>query len=72
MPEVRVRADPAGSGLVLILPGDDGAPLVRLAGGGFRFGDDPASPERVQFSDVVEGRPTRAVVSGWAFDRVGP
>jgi len=60
-------------GLVLLLPGDhDGAPLVPLAGGGFRLGDDPASPERVEFTGVVEGRPTRAVVSGWPFDRVGP
>lgn len=45
---------------------------VPLAGGGFRLGDDPASPERVEFTGVVEGRPTRAVVSGWPFDRVGP
>ena len=73
VPEVRVRADAAGTGLVLLLPGDhDGARLVPLAGGGFRLGDDPASPERVEFTGVVEGRPTRAVVSGWPFDRVGP
>ena len=73
VPEVRVRTDAAGTGLVLLLPGDhDGAPLVPLAGGGFRLGDDPASPERVEFTGVVEGRPSRAVVSGWPFDRVGP
>jgi CubicO group peptidase (beta-lactamase class C family) len=72
VPEVQVRADAAGTGLVLLLPDDDGAPLVPLAGGGFRLGDDPASPERVEFTGVVEGRPTRAVVSGWPFDRVGP
>jgi D-alanyl-D-alanine carboxypeptidase len=73
VPEVRVRADAAGTGLVLLLPGDhDGAPLVPLAGGGYRLGVDPASPERVEFTGVVEGRPSRAVVSGWPFDRVGP
>ena len=72
VPEVRVRPDAAGTGLVLLVPGDDAAPLVPLAGGGFRLGDDPASPSRVQFTAVVEGRPTRAVVSGWPFDRVGP
>ena len=72
VPEVRVRADAVGTGLVLLLPGDDGEPLAPLAGGGFRIGDDPASPERVEFTAVVDGRPTRAVVSGWPFDRVGP
>ena len=29
------------------------------AGGGFRLGDDPASPERVEFTHVVEGWPAR-------------
>ena len=73
VPEIRVRADAAGTGLVLLLPGDhDGAPLVPLAGGGYRLGVDPASPERVEFTGVVEDRPSRAVVSGWPFDRVGP
>lgn len=72
VPEVRVRPDAAGTGLVLLLPDEDGAPLVPLAGGGFRVGGDPSSPERVEFTAVVEGRPTRAVVSGWPFDRVGP
>jgi CubicO group peptidase (beta-lactamase class C family) len=73
VPEVRFRSDAAGTGLVMLLPGDHvGAPLVPLAGDGFRLGDDPASPERVEFTGVVEGRPSRAVVSGWPFDRVGP
>ena len=40
VPEVRVRPDAAGTGLVLFLPGDDGAPLVPRADGGFRIGDD--------------------------------
>ena len=66
----EVRADAAGTRLVLLLPGDDGAPLVPLAGGRFRLGDDPASPERVEFTTLVEGRPMRAVVSGWPFDRL--
>jgi len=39
---------------------------------GCRLGVDPASPERVEFTGVVDGRPSRAVVSGWPFDRVGP
>jgi hypothetical protein len=72
VPEVLVRRDAAGTGLVLFLPGEDGAALVPRVDGGFRIGDDPASPERVEFTGVVEGRPTRAVVSGWPFDRVGP
>jgi len=69
IPLVRVR--PTGAGLVLVWPdGDDETPLTPLPGGGFRVGDDPASPDRVHFTAVVEGRPMRAVVSGWPYDRV--
>jgi CubicO group peptidase (beta-lactamase class C family) len=69
IPLVRIR--PAGAGLALVWPdGDDKEPLTPLPGGGFRVGDDPASPDRVHFTAVVEGRPMRAVVSGWPYDRV--
>jgi CubicO group peptidase (beta-lactamase class C family) len=68
VPQVVVRA--GGDGLVLVWPEGDIEPLAPLAGGGFRLGDDPASPDRVHFQAEVEGRPMRAVVSGWPFDRV--
>jgi D-alanyl-D-alanine carboxypeptidase len=71
-PEVRVRPDAAGGGLVLALPDGDEEPLIPLADGRFRLGGDPESPERVEFTTVIDGRPVRAVVSGWPFDRVGP
>jgi hypothetical protein len=69
IPRVRVRAA-AGDGLVLVWPEGDEEPLTPLPDGGFRLGEDPASPDRVQFGAVVEGRPMQAVVNGWAFDRV--
>jgi hypothetical protein len=50
--------------------GGDAEPLIALAAGGFRLGEEPASPERVHFRTVVEGRPMQAVVSGWPFDRI--
>ena len=58
------------AGLVLVYPDGDQAPLTSLPDGGFRIGDDPVSPERVEFTTLVEGRPMRAVVSGWPFDRL--
>jgi hypothetical protein len=67
---VQVRADRDGDGLVLVWPWGDVQPLVALADGAFRVGEDEASPERVRFRAVVEGRPAQAVVSGWPFDRV--
>jgi CubicO group peptidase (beta-lactamase class C family) len=68
IPRIEVR--PGGGGLVLAWPEGDEEPLTPLPGGGFRLGDDPASPDWVQFRAEVEGRPMQAVVSGWAFDRV--
>ena len=68
IPQVRVRA--AAGRLVLVWPEGDAEPLTPLPGGGFRLGDDPASPDRVHFRAEVEGRPMQAVVSGWPFDRV--
>ena len=70
MPRLQVRSDAGGAGLALVYPDGDAAPLTPLPGGGFRIGDDPASPERVEFTTVVEGRPMRAVVSGWPFNRL--
>jgi CubicO group peptidase (beta-lactamase class C family) len=69
MPQVRVLPA-AGGGLALEWPDGDIVPLVPLPGGGFRFGADPASPERAAFEAEVEGRPLRVVLSGWPYDRV--
>jgi hypothetical protein len=70
VPQVLVHADADGTSLVLVWPWGDDEPLTALGDGGFRLGSDPASPERVRFRAVVEGRPMQAVVSGWPFDRV--
>ena len=69
VPQLEIRPDTDG-GLLLAWPWGDQEPLTELEAGGFRLGDDPASPERVQFRAVVEGRPMQAVVSGWPFDRI--
>jgi hypothetical protein len=70
VPQLQVRPDADGAGLVLVYPDGDEAPLTPLPDGGFRIGDDPDSPERFEFTTLVEGRPMRAVVSGWPFDRL--
>jgi CubicO group peptidase (beta-lactamase class C family) len=70
VPQVQIHPDANGAGLVLGWPWGDQEPLTALAEGGFRLGDDPASPERVHFRARVEGRPRQAVVSGWPFDRI--
>jgi CubicO group peptidase (beta-lactamase class C family) len=70
LPQVVVRPAAGGDSLVLVWPDGDSAPLTPLPGGGFRLGEDADSPGRVVFEAEVEGRPVRAVVSGWAFDRV--
>jgi hypothetical protein len=67
---MQIRPDTDGAGLVLGWPWEDEEPLTALAEGGFRLGDDPASPERVHFTAIVEGRPMQALVSGWPFDRI--
>jgi hypothetical protein len=69
VPQLEIRPDTDG-GLLLAWPWGDQEPLTALAEGGFRLGDDPASPERVHFRAIVEGRPRQAVVSGWPFDRI--
>ena len=69
VPQVQVRPD-ADGGLVLAWPWGDVEPLAALGDGVFGVGSDPASPERVRFRAMVEGRPMQAVVSGWPFDRV--
>jgi D-alanyl-D-alanine carboxypeptidase len=43
---------------------DDVTPLVPLADGGFRVGKKDWSPERMRFDAVLDGRPTRATLSG--------
>jgi len=47
-----------------------GEPLVPLAGGLFRVGDDTTGTERVRFSDVVNGRTMRLFFSETEFRRV--
>jgi CubicO group peptidase (beta-lactamase class C family) len=71
VPRVQIHPDPdADGGLLLVWPWGDKEPLTALAEGRFRRGEEPASPERVQFRAIVEGRPMQAVVSGWPFDRI--
>lgn len=49
---------------------DDEQPLVPLADGWFRVGDDPGGPERMRFDITHEGRSLRAWLSGWPYYRV--
>ena len=50
---------------------DDEAPLVPLADGSLRVGEDPGGPERIAFDTVIDGRPVRALLSGWPYHRTG-
>jgi len=50
---------------------EDEQPLRPIRRGGFRVGDDPLGPERLRFDTVIDGRPTRAWLSGWDYYRVG-
>ena len=43
---------------------DGTTPLVPLAGGGFRVGEDAWSPERMSFDAWLDGKPQRATASG--------
>ena len=43
---------------------DGGDPLVRLGDGSWRLGDKDWSPERIRFDGLIDGRPSRAIVSG--------
>jgi hypothetical protein len=45
--------------------------LVPRADGSFCVGDDPGGPEDLRFDIVVDGRPLRAWLSGFAYYRVG-
>lgn len=55
--------------LLLLYPGGGHTPLVPLEGGLFRIGDDPSSPETLQFDAVASGRALRAVYSGCPYYR---
>lgn len=46
------------------------APLVPLADGTYRVGEDPGGPERVAFDVPIGGRPAQALLSGWPYGRV--
>ncbi|WP_395645507.1 serine hydrolase domain-containing protein [Terricaulis sp.] len=43
--------------------------LVALPDGAYRIGEDDWSPERVRFDGVINGRPTRMLISGVPFVR---
>jgi CubicO group peptidase (beta-lactamase class C family) len=49
---------------------DDGTPLVPLADGSFRIGEERWNPERLRFDTLVEGHAQRATWSGVALYRV--
>ncbi|THC43097.1 serine hydrolase [Streptomyces sp. A1499] len=48
---------------------DLGEPLVPIADGTFRIGDDERSPERLTFDVVLDGKATRATLSGYPLYR---
>ncbi|GCD98600.1 serine hydrolase domain-containing protein [Embleya hyalina] len=48
---------------------DLGEPLVPLPDGGFRIGEDERSPERLVFDVVLDGKATRATLSGYPLYR---
>lgn len=50
---------------------EDEQPLRPFGQGGFRVGDDPLGPERLRFDTVINGRATRAWLSGWDYYRTG-
>lgn len=49
---------------------EDEQPLRPIRRGGYRVGDDPLGPERLSFDTVIDGRVTRAWLSGWDYYRV--
>ena len=49
---------------------DDEQPLSRFGRDGFRVGDEPDGPERLRFDTIIDGRATRAWLSGWDYYRV--
>ena len=64
-----VNDDPWRGGVRVTVQGDqlvvDGTtPALPLPGGGFRVGDKDWSPERLRFDAVIDGRPSRATLSG--------
>jgi len=50
--------------LYLVIPTQEEEELAHIDGTVFRVGDDPDSPERIQFRDFVDGRPIRAILFG--------
>ena len=48
---------------------DDEQPLIPMAGGWFRAGENRLGPERLRFDTVVDGLARRAWLSGWDFYR---
>ncbi len=46
-----------------------GEPLIQLPDGSYRVGADERSPERLRFDTVIDGKATRATLSGCALYR---
>jgi hypothetical protein len=55
--------------LALIRPTGSEEPLIPLAGGVFRIGDEERSPDRIRFDTVLDGRALRADLSGCPYYR---
>jgi hypothetical protein len=55
--------------LLLVTPEGYEERLVPLERGEFRVGEDPRSPERLRFEDIVSGRALRLSLSGTAYYR---
>ncbi|MFJ6983200.1 MULTISPECIES: serine hydrolase domain-containing protein [unclassified Streptomyces] len=70
LPNIRVQCS---GGRLWVWQGDFttdlGEPLVPLADGTFRIGDDARSPERLAFDVVLDGKATRATLSGYPLYR---
>ena len=55
--------------LLLVWPTGDEDPLIPLADGAFRIGEDEYGPERMRFDQVVDGKTLRANMSGCDYYR---
>ena len=55
--------------LLLLYPNGGHEPLVPMAGGVFRIGEDPRSPETLSFDSLASGQTLRAVYSGCPYYR---
>ena len=65
----NIRIVLRGGELVFIDPSAGEEPLKPLPDGSFRIGEDPRSPERIQFDIIIGGKAIRACLSGGALYR---